>query len=86
MAKVEIYSDPMCGFCARAKRLLNSRGIEFHEYNLWEQPEKREEMLKRAAGRRTVPQIFIDDQGIGGSDELHQLDARGELEKIVNPA
>jgi glutaredoxin 3 len=83
MATVEIYTTPMCPYCARAKRLLDRKGVAYSEVDLWQEPGRREEMLKRADGRRTVPQIFIDGRGVGGSDELHALEARGELDRLL---
>lgn len=83
MATVEIYTTPMCPYCMRAKRLLDRKGVAYSEVDLWQEPGRREEMLKRANGRRTVPQIFIDGRGVGGSDELHALEARGELDRLL---
>lgn len=83
MAEVEIYTTPMCPYCWRAKRLLERKGVRFNEIDLWETPERRAEMIERARGRRTVPQIFIDGLGIGGSDDLHELEARGELDRLL---
>jgi glutaredoxin 3 len=83
MAEIEIYTQPLCGFCWRAKRLLERKGASFTEIDLFETPERRSEMLGRSGGRRTVPQIFIDGRGIGGCDELHRLDASGELDALL---
>ena len=83
MANVEIYTTPYCPYCWRAKRLLERKGVAFTEIDLWREPERRAEMLARAQGRHTVPQIFIDDLGIGGNDELHALEARGELDRLL---
>ena len=83
MATVELYTTPMCPYCARAKRLLDRKGVAYSEVDLWQEPGRREEMLKRSDGRRTVPQIFIDGRGVGGSDELHALEARGELDRLL---
>ena len=83
MARVEIYTTPLCSYCFSAKRLLKSKGVAFEEINLWRMPERREEMLQRSDGRRTVPQIFIDEVGIGGCDELRALDAKGELDRML---
>lgn len=83
MAKVEIYTTPMCGYCARAKRLLDGKGVNYVEIDLWEHPDRRQEMLKRADGRRTVPQVFINGRSVGGSDDLHALDAKGELDRLL---
>jgi glutaredoxin 3 len=83
MAMVEIYTNPMCGYCMRAKRLLDRKGVNYTEIDLWQDPSRREEMLRRAEGRRTVPQIFINGRGVGGSDDIHALDARGELDRLL---
>jgi glutaredoxin 3 len=83
MAQVEIYTTPLCPYCWRAKRLLQQRKIEFTEIDLWQEPGRRAEMVERAGGRRTVPQLFIDGRGIGGSDELAELEAQGELDALL---
>jgi glutaredoxin 3 len=85
-AKVEIYSSPFCGYCARAKRLLSSKGVEYVDYDVLAESAKRDEMVERAGGRTTVPQIFIDGTHIGGCDELHALDDAGRLDKLLAPA
>ena len=78
--KVEIYSTLFCPYCARAKALLSRKGVEFENIDVMEQPERRGEMVRRAGGRTTVPQIFIDGEHIGGSDELVALDRAGKLD------
>jgi glutaredoxin 3 len=83
MAHVEIYTTPFCSYCARAKRLLGEKGVEFVEIDLWQFPERRAEMTERADGRRTVPQLFVDGRAIGGSDELVELERNGELDAIL---
>lgn len=83
MAKVEIYTKFLCGYCARAKRLLANKGAELEEFDITMNAAKRDEMLARANGHRTVPQIFIDDRHIGGSDELAALEAAGELDALL---
>jgi glutaredoxin 3 len=83
MAKVEIYTSPFCGFCFRAKRLLDSKGVAFEEYDVMMNGALRGEMMDRAGGRSTVPQIFIDDKHVGGCDELHALDAAGKLDPLL---
>ncbi|MCA2011809.1 glutaredoxin 3 [Cereibacter sphaeroides] len=83
MAKVEIYTSPFCGYCHAAKRLLTSKGVEFTEIDVIENPDRRDEMVKRANGGRTVPQIFIDGTHIGGSDDMHALDRRGGLDPLL---
>ncbi len=86
MAKVEIYTTMWCGFCARAKRLLDEKGVAYTEIDVTMDPEKREEMTRRAEGRRTVPQIFIDGRPIGGSDELYALEREGRLDALLERA
>lgn len=83
MAKVEIYSKIFCGYCARAKRLLDAKGVAYEEYDLTMGGPKRAEMIQRANGRTTVPQIFIDGRHIGGSDDLHALDEAGRLDPLL---
>lgn len=83
MAMVEIYTTPICPYCIRAKRLLDRKGVTYAEVDLWQEPGRREEMLRRAAGRRTVPQVFINGRGVGGSDDLAALEARGELDRLL---
>ena len=82
-AKVEIYSSPFCGYCARAKRLLSEKGVEYIDYDVLAEPAKRDEMVKRAGGRTTVPQIFIDGKHVGGSDDIHALDGEGKLDPLL---
>jgi glutaredoxin 3 len=84
MAEVEIYTTPLCPYCWRAKRLLDKKGIAFVEIDLWQHPQRRPEMIERAGGRRTVPQLFVDGRAIGGSDELAALESRGELDAMLN--
>jgi glutaredoxin 3 len=86
MATVEIYTTPLCPYCVRAKRLLDKKGVAYTEIDLWQEPGRREEMIRRAAGRRTVPQVFVDGQGLGGSDDIHALDAAGKLDPILAKA
>ena len=79
-AKVEIYTKAWCGFCHRAKRLLSSKGVDFVEYDVTMDRAKRDEMVQRRPGAMTVPQIFIDGQAIGGSDDLAALERAGKLD------
>lgn len=83
MPKVTIYTGMMCGYCSRAKSLLASRGVEFEEINVTMDPGAREEMIARAHGARTVPQIFIGDRHIGGCDELYRLEHEGALDPLL---
>lgn len=85
MAQVEIYTKDWCGYCARAKRLLTERGVTYAETDVGSDDARREEMIARAGGRSTVPQIFIDGQHVGGCDDLFALDAKGELDVLLNP-
>jgi glutaredoxin 3 len=80
MAKVEIYTTMFCGYCARAKGLLQRKGVAFVEMDIEAETVRRDEMIARSGGRRTVPQIFIDGEHIGGSDELAALDRSGRLD------
>ena len=84
MPRVEIYTKAFCGYCARAKRLLDVKGVEYEEYDITFGGAKRAEMLQRAQGRTTVPQIFIDDRHVGGSDDLHALERNGQLDPMLN--
>jgi GrxC family glutaredoxin len=83
--RVEIYTTPNCSFCVRAKRLLDARGIPFREIDLATDDALRAEIIQRT-GRRTVPQIFIDERSIGGFEELAALDAAGELAGLLGSA
>lgn len=83
MARVEIYSTMFCPFCYRAKQLLEAKGIEFEELDVTMRPGRRAEMTERAAGRSTVPQIFIDGTHVGGCDELFALEAAGKLDPLL---
>lgn len=83
MQTIEIYTSPLCGFCHATKRLLNAKGASFTEIDLARQPERRAEMLGRAQGARTVPQIFIGDLHVGGCDDLYALDKAGKLDPLL---
>ncbi|MFK7745045.1 MAG: glutaredoxin 3 [Roseobacter sp.] len=83
MKTVEIYTSPLCGFCHAAKRLLSEKGIAFQEVDVWANPDRKPEMIKRANGGRTVPQIFIDDLHVGGCDDLYELERAGNLDKVL---
>ena len=82
MAKIEIYTTPWCGYCARAKALLEKKGAAFEETDVMEDAVKRTEMRERSR-RTTVPQIFINGQHIGGSDELAALEQAGKLDALL---
>jgi glutaredoxin 3 len=83
MARIEIYSKFLCPYCARAKRLLGDKGVAFDEYEITGDHEKRQEMIGRANGRTTVPQIFIDGRHVGGSDDLAELERSGRLDPLL---
>jgi len=83
MPNIEIYTSPLCGFCHSAKRLLNNKNVSFSEVNVMLSPEKRAEMMQRAGGRHTVPQIFIDGKHIGGCDDLYALERAGKLDPLL---
>lgn len=83
MKPVEIYTSPFCGFCHAAKRLLNSKSVKFTEYNVLLNPAKRSEMLARANGSYTVPQIFVGATHVGGFNELADLDRSGKLNALL---
>jgi glutaredoxin 3 len=83
MARVEIYTKMFCPYCARAMRLLTDKGADYQEHDITMGGPKREEMLSRANGRHTVPQIFIGERHVGGSDDLAALEAAGELDALL---
>ncbi|MDX8349830.1 glutaredoxin 3 [Cognatiyoonia sp. IB215446] len=83
MANVEIYTKPTCGFCFMAKRLLQSKDVSFAEVNISAQPERRAEMIQRANGGSTVPQIFIAGTHVGGCDDLMALERAGKLDALL---
>lgn len=85
MARVEIYTKLFCGYCSRAKRLLDEKGVAYEEHDLTMGGPQRAEMIQRAHGRTTVPQIFIDGAHVGGSDELFALDGSGRLDAMLTP-
>ena len=82
MASVTIYTRDFCGYCARAKALLQSKNVNFTEYNATENPQYRQEMMDKS-GRNTFPQIFIGEQHVGGCDDLHALDRDGKLDSLL---
>jgi glutaredoxin 3 len=83
MATIEIYTKAWCPYCTRAKRLLGAKNVSFAEHDITMGGPRRAEMIDRAGGRTTVPQIFIDGRHIGGSDDLAALDAKGELDPLL---
>ncbi|MFN2100618.1 glutaredoxin 3 [Altererythrobacter sp. MF3-039] len=80
---IDIYTKFGCGFCYRAKHLLDSKGVEYNEFDITMGGPKRDEMLQRAPNARTVPQIFIGDTYVGGSDELAALEREGKLDVLL---
>ena len=84
MARVEIYTKFLCPYCARAKKLLDSKNVSYEEYDITTGGPKRAEMLQRANGRTTVPQIFINDRHVGGSDDLAALEQNGQLDPLLS--
>lgn len=83
MKSVELYTSPLCGFCHAAKRLLNQKGVSFSEVDVLAHPDRKPEMIKRAGGGRTVPQIFVGDIHVGGCDELYALERAGKLDALL---
>ena len=83
MKNVEIYTGPLCAYCDRAKALLNKKRVSFKEINLASDPNKMDEMIKKTNGMRTVPQIFVDGQHIGGNDKLQALENEGKLNSLL---
>jgi glutaredoxin 3 len=83
MSRVEVYTKFGCPYCARAKRLLDEKGVDYEEFEINSVPGKREEMLTRANGRTTVPQVFIDGRHVGGSDDLAELERSGQLDPML---
>ena len=83
MQRVEIYTSPLCGYCHAAKRLLSDKGVSYSEYDVARDPAKRQEMMGRAAGRHTVPQIFIGDRHVGGYDDMAALERDGKLDALL---
>ena len=86
MPKVEIYTTPICPYCARAKKLLDRKGVAYQEIDVMMDREMRREMTERAEGRTSVPQIFIDDRPIGGCDDLFELDFDDQLDPLLGVA
>lgn len=83
MLPVTMYTKSWCPYCMAAKDLLTQKGVSFHEIEITAKPEARAEMIRRAGGRSTVPQIFIGDRHVGGCDDLYALQSRGELDALL---
>jgi glutaredoxin 3 len=86
MAKVEMYTKMGCPYCTRARRLLESKGVAYEEFDITMGGPKRAEMLERAPGHTTAPSIFINGRHVGGSDDIAALDAAGELDPLLAAA
>ena len=84
MAQIEIYTWSTCPYCIRAKALFDSKGVAYTDYDITGDDAARAKMVERTGGPKSVPQIFIDDKHYGGCDELHALDAEGNLDRILN--
>lgn len=83
MQPVEIYTSPLCGFCHAAKRLLKQKGVNFSEIDVLVDPNRKPEMIQRANGGRTVPQIFVGETHVGGCDDLFALERAGKLDALL---
>ncbi len=83
MQPVDIYTSPFCGYCHAAKRLLSQKGVTFSEIDVARAPERRQEMMSRANGRHTVPQIFVGQTHVGGCDDLYALERSGRLDPLL---
>ena len=83
MSRIEVYSSLWCPFCSRAKALLRRKGVDYVEIDVDRDPNLRQQMMQRAGGRRTVPQIFVDGRHVGGSDDLAALERAGELDALL---
>ncbi|RYE05713.1 MAG: glutaredoxin 3 [Rickettsiaceae bacterium] len=84
MNQVIIYTSSRCPYCDRAKSLLNSKGVSYHEINIENDPNLKNEMIAKSNNRKTVPQIFIGDQHVGGCDDLYDLDRNKKLDTLLN--
>ncbi|MBB5514036.1 glutaredoxin 3 [Rubricella aquisinus] len=83
MKPVELYTSPLCGYCHAAKKLLSQKGVSFSEVDVLANPARKQEMIQRANGGRTVPQIFIGDTHVGGCDDLYALERAGKLDALL---
>ena len=83
MPEVAVYTTPVCPYCRSAKELLRRKGVVFHEINVDGEPQRRAEMIARAKGRTTVPQVFVGDTHLGGCDDLYALEETGELDRLL---
>ena len=83
MKPIEIYTSPLCGYCHAAKRLLNQKGLSFSEIDVLMHPSRKKEMVQRAGGRTSVPQIFIGEKHVGGYDDISALERAGKLDPLL---
>ena len=83
MKKIIIYSGETCPHCSAAKALLKSKNVDYEEIDIWKDPAKAKEMLRKTNGARTIPQIFIGDHLVGGNDQLQEANGNGELDKLL---
>jgi glutaredoxin 3 len=86
MATIEVYTSMLCGYCYRAKKLFQQKGVAFTEIDVMVHPSRRAEMVQRSGGCTSVPQIFIDGRHIGGCDDLYALEASKKLDSLLQPA
>jgi len=86
MARIEVYTSMLCGYCYRAKKLLESKGVAFDDIDVMTQPGRRDEMIARSGGRTSVPQIFVDGRHIGNCDDIYALEAAGKLAPLLEGA
>ena len=84
MKNIEIYTTPICGFCRMAKRLMDEKGLSYVETDVMMTPSKKQEMVQRAGGRTSVPQIFIGETHVGGCDDLYALERAGKLDALLS--
>lgn len=83
MPKITIYTTRMCSYCLAAKQLLKGKGVDYEEFDVSRDPQRRQEMMQKAMGRTSVPQIWIDDTHVGGFDELYDLERRAKLDGML---
>ncbi len=83
MARIEIYSSMLCGYSYRAKKLIESKGVDYEEFDVMLKPGLRAEMVQRSGGRTSVPQIFVDGRHLGDCEELYALEAAGKLDPLL---
>jgi glutaredoxin 3 len=86
MARIEVYTSMLCGYCYRAKNLLESKGVAFEDIDVMTQPGRRDEMIARSGGRTSVPQIFVDGRHIGNCEDIYALEAAGKLDSLLQGA